>query len=616
MTLSDRSRFTIRILMAACCAVVSPLEAQSPVQLTRIVGGLSAPVDIQHAGDGSGRLFIVQQNGIIRTVNNSALNPMVLLDIRSKTNARGEQGLLGLAFPPGFSDKQYFYVNYTNLGGNTVISRFRVSSNPDVADPMSEQVVMIISQPFRNHNGGQLRFGPDGYLYIGTGDGGSGNDPLNSGQTSGTLLGKMLRIDVESDLSRYRIPPDNPFAGDAAFRPEIWALGLRNPWRYSFDRLTDDLWIGDVGQNRAEEIDFQPGDSPGGENYGWRLMEGFECLNPGCPTQGLVLPVVEYGRAAGCSVTGGHVYRGVRSPGLRGTYLYGDFCTGNIWGITRENGEFVNRLLLASGRPISTFGEDEAGEVYLADYSSGEILRVDGGREPVFSAQGVGNAASFEPGLVAGSAATAFAAGVMDVEGVVAADTIPLPDELNRVTVTLNGQRAPLYAIANVGGVEQLNFQAGFELEGLNTATMVVTRDGVASAPVQVAVLDHQPAVFTSNGTFAIVVRDENGSLVTAENPLRKGEAAIFYANGLGPVSNNPGTGNGGRSEPLSNALTLPEVTLGGVPCEVTFAGLAPGFVGIFQVNIRVAENAPSGVVELVVSVNGVAGPPVRVHIE
>ncbi|MCP5120598.1 MAG: hypothetical protein GY953_58135, partial [bacterium] len=299
----------------------------------------------------------------------------------------------------------------------------------------------------------------------------------------------------------------NPFLGDARFRPEIWALGLRNPWRFSFDRATGDLWIGDVGQNRAEEVDFQAAASSGGENYGWRRMEGFQCLNPGCSMDGLSLPLIEYGRNGGCSVTGGHVYRGVGSPGFRGTYVYGDFCNGNIWGIRRQGKAIENRLLLASRRPISTFGEDENGEIYLADHASGEILRIDGGGEPVFTAQAVGNAATFEPGLVAGSAATVFVAGVMAADGILGADTIPLPAEINGVTVTLDGQRAPLYSIASRNGAEQANFQAPFELQGKSTATMVVARDGVASAPVPVTVLTAQPGVFTIDGVLAIVVR-------------------------------------------------------------------------------------------------------------
>ncbi len=601
-------------LLAVVAACLS--HGQPAITLTAVAGGLDRPTDIQNAGDGSGRLFVVQQNGIIRIIKDAALRPDIFLDIRGRTVAGGERGLLGLAFPPGFPNKQYFYVNYTDTRGDTVIARYRVTANPDAADPASETVVLRIDQPFSNHNGGQLRFGPDGYLYVGTGDGGSARDPLNNGQSPSTLLGKMLRIDVESGLSPYRIPPDNPFAGNPAFRPEIWALGLRNPWRYSFDRATGDLWIADVGQNRAEEINFQPARSRGGENYGWRLMEGFQCLEPGCNPAGLTLPVHEYGRSDGCSVTGGHVYRGRRSPGLRGAYLYGDFCSGNIWAITPEAGRWVNRLLLASGRAISTFGEDEAGELFLADYGRGEILRIDGSPAPVFTARSVVNAASFAEGLVAGSAAVVFVAGVRDQEGVVQAAELPLPDSLGGVTVTVGGIRAPLFAVANVNGVEQVNFQVPFELHGLRSAPVVVTREGISSEPVEAPVLAEQPGVFTIDGRSALVVRYPAATLVSADNPLRRGEFAFFYATGLGPVSNNPGTGKPGPARPLAETLRRPEVTIGGVPCEVTFAGLAPGFAGVYQVNILVAENVPSGEPELVLIQNAAAGPPVAVQVE
>ncbi len=606
----------VRSVLASSFAAAGLLGAQPAINLTRVAAGLDRPTDVQHAGDISGRLFIVEQSGVIRIVKDGALSPEVFLDIRRRTVAGGERGLLGLAFPPGFAAKQYFYVNYTDSAGDTVIARYRVTANPDVADPASETVVLRIDQPFSNHNGGQLRFGPDGCLYIGAGDGGGARDPFNNGQSPGTLLGKLLRIDTESDLGRYRVPPDNPFVANPAFRPEIWALGLRNPWRYSFDRATGDLWIADVGQSRAEEIDFQSAFSRGGENYGWRLMEGFQCLETGCNTAGLTLPVHEYGRGDGCSVTGGHVYRGRRSPGLRGTYIYGDFCSGNIWGITREADRWVNRLLLASGRTISTFGEDEAGEIYLADHSTGEIFRIDGNPAPSFTSRAVVNAASFVHGLVAGSAATVFVAGAHDDEGIVQASAVPLPESLSGVTVSVSGLRAPLFAVANVNGLEQVNFQAPFELEGAQSALLVVTRDGISSEPVEVPVLAEQPGIFTVDGTFALMVRHVDGTLVSPENPLRRGEFAFFYATGLGPVSNNPGTGNPGPSSPLSETLRLPEVTIGGVPCEVTFAGLAPQFVGIYQVNIFVAEGVPQGEVEMIVTQNGVSGVTVRAHVE
>ena len=249
-----------------------------------------------------------------------------------------------------------------------------------MADPASEEVILTVPQPFANHNGGQLAFGPDNNLYIGMGDGGSGGDPLNNGQSPGTLLGKLLRIDVESGVRPYRVPPDNPFLLSAGYLPEIWALGLRNPWRFSFDRGTGDLYIGDVGQNSFEEIDFQAAGDLVGRNYGWNIMEGDSCYPPGtvgCDRTGLALPVFVYDHALGCSVTGGHVYRGSAFPSLQGVYLFGDLCSGRIWGI-RKNGAAWDNAVLADNTAltITTFGEDESGNVYVVNYATGDLLRI------------------------------------------------------------------------------------------------------------------------------------------------------------------------------------------------------------------------------------------------
>lgn len=353
-------------------------SGDSPVLTpTLYVAGLSRPVQISHAGDSSQRLFVVEQNGRIRIVRNQALAEKNFLDISNRVSCCGERGLLGLAFPPNYANKRYFYVNYTNSDGNTVVARYSVTTDPDVADPTSEEILLTIDQPFANHNGGHLAFGPDGYLYIGTGDGGSGGDPRNNGQSLNTLLGKILRIDVESATKPYAIPPTNPFVANAAYRGEIWAFGLRNPWRFSFDRQTGNLYIGDVGQNAYEEIDFQPASSLGGENYGWRIMEGAHCYNASsCNQSGFTLPVVEYSHEQGCSVTGGIVYRGRRFPRLNGIYLYGDYCSGRIWGLTLLPSARQNVQLFDAPYSISTFGEDEAGEVYLTDYGAGAIYQI------------------------------------------------------------------------------------------------------------------------------------------------------------------------------------------------------------------------------------------------
>ncbi len=354
-------------------AVVPPPVTLQPI----ITTGLTSPLAITNAGDGSGRLFITEQTGYIRIWTGTTLLPAPFLDVHTLVSCCGEQGLLSVAFHPNYAANGLFYVNYTDVAGNTEIVRYHVSANPNVADPASATILLTILQPYVNHNGGQLQFGADGYLYIGMGDGGSGGDPLNNGQNLDVLLGKMLRIDVDGGAP-YAIPPTNPFVGVPNTRPEIWAYGLRNPWRFSFDRLTHDLYIGDVGQNLWEEIDFQPAASPGGQNYGWRLMEGFHCYNPptNCDDGTLTLPILEYGHNPSCAVIGGYVYRGASYPQLQGVYLYGDYCSGIIWGAIRDcAGAWSTTQLLQAPINISSFGEDEAGEMYVT-HLGGTVYKV------------------------------------------------------------------------------------------------------------------------------------------------------------------------------------------------------------------------------------------------
>src|SRR5688572_24974038 len=320
-----------KIVLLAFLFAAYPTEPAEAVQLAlEQIGVAVKPVAITHAGDS--RLFITEQSGRVVIHDGTAVLPVPFLDIRSIVgDNQNEQGLLSVAFHPNYSSNGYFFVNYTDLSGDTVVARYSVSPvDPNRADPNSARIILEINQPYSNHNGGQLQFGPDGYLYIGMGDGGAGGDPENRAQNLGSLLGKMLRIDVdrEEGSRRYGIPASNPFVGVYAARGEIWALGLRNPWRFTFDRLTGDMFIGDVGQGEIEEIDFQPGTSPGGENYGWRRMEGTHCYNPSsnCNPGNLVLPILEYSHNHGCSVTGGYRYRGSRYPQLRDLYLYGDYC--------------------------------------------------------------------------------------------------------------------------------------------------------------------------------------------------------------------------------------------------------------------------------------------------
>jgi glucose/arabinose dehydrogenase len=367
--------------------------------LTPVAAGFSQPTVITHAGDGSGRLFVVERQGRIKIIKNGAVLATPFLDISSVvlSSEGGEQGLLGLAFPPNYAAKGYFYINFTRANaatndtqsGETVIARVRLKpGKPDEADPASLQDILVIDQPFTNHNGGQLAFGPnDGYLYIGMGDGGSGGDPNGYAQNLDPLpgrkelLGKLLRIDVEcatclTTAPYYAIPATNPTISGHP-QNEIWARGFRNLWRFSFDRSTRDLYMGDVGHNAADEVDFQPATSTGGENYGWVIMEGTYCFNfAPCDKTGLVKPVVQFDHAQGCSITGGYVYRGPSYPRMQGVYFYGELCTGKIWGLKRDGARWRNMLLLDSTAVISTFGEDEAGELYVADIVSGTIYRI------------------------------------------------------------------------------------------------------------------------------------------------------------------------------------------------------------------------------------------------
>ena len=332
-----------------------------------LVSGLERPVNLQ--ADGSGRLFVIEKVGRIRILQNGQLLPTPFLDITDRVGSSGnEQGLLGLAFHPSYAQNGCFFVNYTNKSGNTVIARYQVSNDPNIADPTSEVKLLGVKQPFPNHNGGSLAFGPDGYLYAGLGDGGAAGDPFGNGQKTNTLLGKILRLDVDS-AEPYAIPADNPFGN------EIWAYGLRNPWRISFDQLTDDLYIGDVGQNEWEEIDFVPAGSPGGLNFGWNQFEGNHPYSGNPSNAGMIFPVAEYShQEGGCSVTGGYVYRG-SMPEWNGIYLYGDYCSGKVWGLIKSANGWQSQLLFDTNATITSFGQDEAGEVYLLS-DMGEVYKL------------------------------------------------------------------------------------------------------------------------------------------------------------------------------------------------------------------------------------------------
>jgi len=363
------------------CAAGAPVAGTPPLTTQLVVRGLSAPLDLQAPPGDRARLFVVEQGGRIRIVRSGAIVSAPFLDISGRIRSGGEQGLLGLAFHPRYAENGRFYLNYTDRQGDSHVSEFRVSANADVADANSERELLFVQQPFDNHNGGGLAFGNDGFLYAGFGDGGSGGDPLRTGQSLGTQLGKLLRIDVDRG-NPFAIPSDNPFANTSGAVPSIWAYGLRNPFRFSFDRATGDLYIGDVGQNNVEEIDVGLASRRGGENYGWNVMEGSQCFRPatGCDRAGLTLPVAEYGHADGCSVTGGVVYRGCRMPGYAGTYFYSDYCNAFVRSFRLVNGQATDprdwtaQLGRGLDRPTS-FGTDADGEVYLVDHD-GEVYKI------------------------------------------------------------------------------------------------------------------------------------------------------------------------------------------------------------------------------------------------
>lgn len=365
---------------------IEPSNPVSSISLEPVISeGLVQVTYLTHAYDE--RLFVLEKIGRIRIIENGLLVEQPFLDISDRVGSvSSEQGLLGLAFHPDYAtdgapNEGNFYVNYTDYSGNTHISRFSVLENdPDRADPNSEVIYLTQIQPFPNHNGGSLAFGPDGYLYAGLGDGGSANDPLGAGQDLSTLLGKILRLDVDSTPDEYAIPPDNPFVSVDGAQPEIWAYGLRNPWRISFDRATGDLYIADVGQNQWEEVNFQSDGSVGGENYGWRIMEGTHCFEAEtCGQQDLVLPVFEYDHSMGCSITGGYVYRGNLFPAMTGNYFVSDYCTGTIWRLIPDGDNWLADVVLESDLIISSFGEDVNGEIYVTNYWSGGIFRIVSG---------------------------------------------------------------------------------------------------------------------------------------------------------------------------------------------------------------------------------------------
>ena len=350
------------------------------VAVQEVASGLSFPLYLTAPPGDLARLFVVEKTGAIRIVKDGVLLPDPFLDLSTQVSSGSEQGLLGMAFDPDYATTGRFVVHYTDLGGNTALFRFTVSTDPDRADPASGQVILTAPQPFENHNGGQVTFGPDGMLYLGLGDGGSGGDPGNRGQDRTDLLGSILRVDIRT-ANPYTVPPDNPFTAQPDARPEIWSYGLRNPWRFSFDRANGDLYIADVGQSQFEEIDVSPAAGGGGKgvNYGWSIMEGLHCFHDaGCDQTGFTLPVLDYDHNDGCSVTGGYVYRGSAIPAIQGHYFYADLCRGWVRSFRYAGGVATEPTAwpaLVSTGTIVSFGEDAAGELYILE-AGGRVLKV------------------------------------------------------------------------------------------------------------------------------------------------------------------------------------------------------------------------------------------------
>lgn len=375
----------IAILLCTSCSSDNDIPTPIPENSINFVNafpnlGFSRPLDLQSPMDNTNRLFVAEQGGAIKVFENdeSAANSSTFLDIGNRIASTGELGLLGLTFHPNYQTNGFFYVTYTPTDDLAVVSRFKVSdTDADLADSNSETILLRIPQPFDNHNGGQLAFGPDGYLYIASGDGGGGGDPDGNAQNLNNLLGKILRIDVDmmANGMEYAIPSDNPFVNTDNARGEIFAYGLRNPWRFSFDVQTGTIWAGDVGQGELEEIDV----IEKGGNYGWNILEGTSCYNADdCETNGTIAPVFEYDHEANDkSVTGGHVYRGALVPSLEGFYIYGDFISGRIWGLsTNLGGSLNNQLLMETGLNISSFGTDNTNEVFVCSFD-GNLYRFE-----------------------------------------------------------------------------------------------------------------------------------------------------------------------------------------------------------------------------------------------
>ncbi len=609
-------------LFSCSCAFAQ----NSNLQLQPVLTGLSSPLLVTNAHDGSNRIFIIERGGLIKVLQPESTTTTVFLNISTKIVAGGEQGLLGLTFHPNFKMNRRFFVNYTRVGdGATIVAEYKASvTNRNIADT-AEKILLTIAQPFSNHNGGMIEFGADGFLYIGMGDGGSGNDPGNRAQNNNELLGKMLRIDVDSTMGAlaYGIPADNPLAGAIAGADEIYATGVRNPWRYSFDRLTGQLYVGDVGQNAKEWVHVVER----GKNYGWATWEGTRCNAqkptgaPECAALTPITPLLEYDHAAGrCSITGGYVYRGARFTFPYGAYLYGDYCTGEIW----QNVNGQSSLLLDTSYSISSFGEDEGGEIYLCDLSSGAVYRFLKTDAP--KPLGTVNAASYdrEVELAPEGLAATFGSGLAN--GIFQANTAQLPTNLGGTSVTIRDSKnverlASLFYV----GPTQINFALPAGTAKGYGAIIVKLNDTVVSSGA-IKVDSFAPALFSANqdgiGPAIALLQNINNGVVTYSSVLAEKDPADFSGVRWRTIpidlAQNPGTnylllyatGVRGRANPLQATTTI-----GGTSFPVEYAGDQQFFVGLDQVNILLNPTLQGkGEVDLVLTINEKTANTVRVR--
>lgn len=610
------------VCAALCCWAIERSAAQTNtvLQLEPFLTGMAAPVFITSARDTTNRLFIIEQPGRIRVRQPGATTTTVFLDITAKVLSGGERGLLGLAFHPQFATNGRFFVNYTDRpNGNTVIAEYKVAANnANIADP-AEIILLTIPQPFANHNGGMLDFGKDGFLYIGMGDGGSANDPGNRAQNIDDLLGKMLRIDVNTPNGAvpYSSPATNPFFGNTPGRDEIYAVGLRNPWRWSFDRLTGELFAGDVGQGVREEIDI----IKLGENYGWRVLEGTRCTNLGpgsCTDARFTPPIYEYQHVgSGCSgsITGGYVYRGTADTLTPGAYIFADYCHGTI--SVRENG--VVRLVFDTSLGITSFGEDEAGELYVVA-GAGTIYRLING--PPRALANVSAASYRGEALAPESIVAAFGTGL--ATGTQSATTTPLPTALQETRVTVrdaNGtdRLAPLFFVSPT----QVNYQIPIGTAQGQARVTISNGQGVVSSQ-DITITRVSPAVFTLNTSgrglpAAVVLRTTLGGQTTEPiarfNPATNQYEAIPID--LGPMPEPIFLVMFGTGFRFVSAQSAATATIGGENAPVSFAGAQGSLVGVDQTNISIPRSLMGrGDVDVVLTIDGQVANTVRVNIK